>query len=100
MAQRTLMRFVFSLTIGLTGCSGESSLLSSTGPTPTLIPSPTAPSPVPSVPPDLWTLTGTYAGHTGPEACLRAFDGAVQVPIQSVITIIRSGESIEVLTEH
>jgi hypothetical protein len=92
--------FVLILTLGLTGCDSHSSVLRTrTVTTPAALPEITAP--VPSTPQELWNLTGTYAGHTGPAACIPRFDSnAVQTPINSVIEIQRSGGSIQVLTEH
>jgi hypothetical protein len=57
--------------------------------------------PLPSVPQELWNVTVTYAGHTGPAACLPPFDGnVVQTPITGVIGMRRSGGAITVFTEH
>lgn len=82
---------------GLAGCDSHSSSLL-TAPTPAVLPTPL---PVASVPQELWSVTGTYAGHTGPAACIPPFDGnAVQTPINGVIVILRSGESLTVVTEH
>jgi hypothetical protein len=82
---------------GLAGCDSHSSTLL-TAPSPAVLPTPL---PAPSVPQELWNVTGTYAGHTGPAACIPPFDGnAVQTPMNGVIVILRSGESIQVLTEH
>lgn len=66
----------------------------------TAVPPPVTAPPAPAAPQDFWTLTGTYLGHTGPAACIQPFDGGPQQPIQSVIAIRRSGDAIEVLTEH
>ena len=47
-----------------------------------------------------WTLTSTYAGHTGPEGCLPAFDGRPGLPVTASIRVRRDGDSIELWTEH
>ena len=85
---------VFACT--LAGCDGSSAKLS-TGPSVVVLPTP----PLPSAPQELWTVTVTYAGHTGPAACLAPFDASVaQTPITGVIGMLRSGGSITVVTEH
>ena len=97
MTMRLPIGIVLLLAMGPAGCDSQSSVLS-TAPTP----SPVAPAaPVPSVSRETWILTGTYAGHTGPAACIPPFDATVvQTPITGPIVIQRSGESIDVITEH
>ena len=98
MTRRTPIEIVLILGLGLVGCNSHSLVLP-TAPTPPPLLAPTRP--VQSVPQELWNLTGTYTGHTGPAECIPAFDGnAVQIPIKSVIAMQRSGGSIEVITEH
>jgi len=67
-------------------------------------PSPSAGAPPPLVQSgsgEIWNLTGTYGGHTGPAACIPPFDASiVQAPIVGTIRIQRSGGSIDVITEH
>lgn len=83
---------------GLPGCDSHSAGLPTA---PTSSPLPAAPPPAPStVVQERWNLTGTYMGHTGPEACLPPFDGNVRKPSDSVLVIQRSGESIHLLTDH
>jgi hypothetical protein len=97
MTRRTPTGIVLLLALGLAGCDGHSSMPSP----PTPPPAAPLPSPVPGVEQELWNLTGTYAGHTGPAACIPPFDATVvQAPIRSVIAIQRSGGSIQVITEH
>jgi hypothetical protein len=89
---------VLLLALGQAGCGSHSSV-QSTAPTPAT--SSVALPPVQSGPQEIWILTGTYAGHTGPAACIPPFDAtAVQTPITGPIIIQRSGESIDVITEH
>ena len=96
MTMRLPIGIVLLLALGQAGCDSHSSVLS-TAPTP----SPVAPALVQSVPQEIWILTGTYAGHTGPAACIPPFDATVvQTPITGPIVIQRSGESIDVITEH
>ena len=96
MTRRTPTGIVLLLALGLAGCDSHSSMPSA--PTPPAAPQP---SPVPSVQQELWNLIGTYAGHTGPTECIPSFDATVvQAPIRSVIAIQRSGDSIQVITEH
>ena len=47
-----------------------------------------------------WTLTGTYIGHVGPEACIAPFSATAAKPVDSVLGIQRSGVSILLMTEH
>ena len=64
------------------------------------------PPPATSVPVELpvpvvterWNLAETYAGHSGPPDCITPFDRKASTPIESVIRMLRSGESIEVWT--
>ena len=65
MTIRLPIGIVLLLALGQAGCDSHSSVLS-TAPTP----SPVVPTPVQSVPQEIWILTGTYAGHTGPAACI------------------------------
>ena len=82
----------------LAGCDTSSAKLSTA---PSVAALPTTTPPLPSVPQELWNVTVTYAGHTGPTACLPPFDGnVVQTPITGVIGMLRSGGSITVVTEH
>jgi len=95
MLGRNSAPIVLLLAVGLTGCDSRSSVLLP-APTPSAAPSPTA-----SVGSQLWNLTVTYAGHTGPAACLAAFDPTVvQAPIVGTVAIRRSDDSIDVTTEH
>lgn len=95
MAKRAPIEIILLLALGFAACDNHSPVLS-TFPT-----SPVAPPPVQSVAGEIWNLTGTYAGHTGPAACLPPFDATVvQTPITGTIRIQRSGESIDVITEH
>lgn len=85
---------------GLVGCDSRSVVL------------PIAPSatretvtPLPAVTPsaagqEQWILTGTYIGHSGPEACISPFAATAGKPIDAVLGIQRSGESIHFFTEH
>jgi hypothetical protein len=98
MTKLTQIEIVLMLTLGLAACDSQSSV-PFTPPTPT--PSPVAPPPVQSVPQQIWNLTVTYAGHAGPAACIPPFDATVvQTPIMGTVAIQRSGESIDVITEH
>jgi len=93
---RAPLELVLLLALGIAACDSSPSVLP-TAPTPPL---PAGP-PVPSVQGETWNLTGTYAGHTGPVACIAPFDATlVQAPITGTIRIQRSGESIDVITEH
>jgi hypothetical protein len=87
---------VLASTLG--GCDSSSAKLPTV---PSVAVPPTTTPPLPSVPPELWSVTVTYAGHTGPAACLPPFDGnVVQTPITGVIGMFRSGTSLTVVTEH
>jgi hypothetical protein len=98
MTIRLPIGIVLVLALEQAGCDSHSSVLS-TAPTPT--PSSVAPTPVQSIPQETWILTGTYAGHTGPAACIPPFEATVvQTPITGPVVIQRSGESIDVITEH
>jgi hypothetical protein len=67
----------------------------------TTAPSPEAPTPVPSVPQDIWIPMATYAARTGPVTCIQPFDATVtQTPVTVRIAIERSGDTIDVITEH
>jgi hypothetical protein len=82
----------------LAGCDSSSAKLS-TAPSVAVLPTTTPP--LPSAPQELWNVTVTYAGHTGPAACLPPFDASVvQMPVTGVIGMLRSGGSITVVTEH
>ena len=100
MRKSTPLGICLMLTLGLAGCEERQSSVRFKAPS--LAPSPAPPPvpPVPSVPQELWILTGTYIGHTGPEACIPPFDGNPRKPIDSKLVILRSGESIDLLTEH
>jgi hypothetical protein len=88
---------LFVLTTCL-GCSGRSVVPPTT---PSSAMSPVPPGPVlTAIPQQRWSLTGTYMGHSGPPACIPPFDGNPGKPIGSVIVIQRSGDSIDVITEH
>ena len=96
MTMRLPIGIVLLLAMGPAGCDSHSSVLS-TAPTP----SPVAPTPAPSGRQEIWTLTGTYAGHTGPPARIPPFDPTlVRTPITGPIIIQRSDESLQVITEH
>jgi hypothetical protein len=98
MTTRAPIGIVLLLAVGLAACDSDPSVLS-TAPTPP--PSSGAPPPVQGVPAETWNLTGTYAGHTGPAACIPPFDTTVvQAPITGTIRIQRAGESLDVITEH
>lgn len=92
---------VVVLAQGLAGCNSDSSPLL-TFPF-RVVPSPAATAPVPVPIPvgqERWNLAGTYLGHSGPQACIQPFDGSVSTPTESVLMIRRSGESIELWTDH
>src|SRR5437764_8150542 len=96
MTMRLPIGIVLLLALGQAGCDGHLLVLP-TAPTP----SPVVPAPVQSVPYETWILTGTYAGHTGPAACIPPFDATVvQLPVTGPVLIYRSGELIDVMTEH
>ena len=82
-------------------CNGPSSAPLTT-PTQTPSPAPASLPPIPLGPIDgeRWNLAGTYIGHTGPEACLPPFDGVPREPGHSVLVMKRSGDSLELWTEH
>ena len=85
------------LSYTLAGCDSSGAKLS-TAPSVSVAATTT---PLPSVPRELWSMTVTYAGHSGPAACLPPFDGnVVQTPITGVIGMLRSEASITVVTEH
>ena len=89
---------VVVLTCTLPGCDSSSGKLSMA---PSVAVLPTITPPLPSVPRELWSVTVTYAGHTGPATCLAPFDGSVvQTPITGVVGMLRAGGSITVVTEH
>ena len=96
MARRAPIVIVLLLALVFAGCDSQPSIVS-TSPTPT----PAALPPVQSIAGEIWNLTGTYAGHTGPAACIQPFDATVvQAPITGTIRIQRIGESLDVVTEH
>ena len=98
MTRHVAIVIVLLLALGFAACDSQPSVVS-TGPTAT--PSPVAVPPVQSVAGEVWNLMGTYAGHTGPAACIQPFDATVvQAPITAMIRIQRIGESIDVVTEH
>ena len=98
MTRHVAIVIVLLLALGFAACDSQPSVVS-TGPTAT--PSPVAVPPVQSVAGEVWNLMGTYAGHTGPAACIQPFDATVvQAPITGMIRIQRIGESIDVVTEH
>src|SRR5688500_18031292 len=47
-----------------------------------------------------WNLQATYQGHTGPEACVPAFDGTPGKPIAYVLGVQRYAATIHLVTEH
>jgi hypothetical protein len=98
MARYASIGFAGLLALGFGGCNGSTP----TAPTQAAAPSVAAsPSPGLNVPKESWTVAVTYAGHTGPAACLPPFDATiVQTPITGSIVIQRSGGSIQVITEH
>src|SRR5688572_17850906 len=93
---------VVMLALAVVGCNTHSP----TGPTALtsiVFPSGHPPSPAPA--PDTgqqerWTLAATYTGHTGPEACIPPYDGTVRPTSNTLMFIRRSGESIELSTDH
>jgi hypothetical protein len=96
MTRRAPTVIVPLLALLFAACDSQPSMVS-TGPTPT----PAAAPPVQSIAGEIWNLTGTYAGHTGPAACIQPFDATVaQAPITGTIRIQRIGESLDVVTEH
>jgi len=91
---------MLALAPGLVGCDSRSAALPiapSATPAAVTAPPSAAPSPVGQ---EQWILTGTYMGHTGPEACISPVSATAGKPISSVLTIQRSGDSIHFLTEH
>jgi len=98
MARDASIAFAVLLALGFGGCNGSTP----TAPTQAAAPSVGAsPSPGLNVPRESWKVAVTYAGHTGPAACLPPFDATiVQTPTTGSIVIQRSGDSIEVITEH
>jgi hypothetical protein len=88
---------VVVLACTLAGCDSSSAKLSTA---PSVAVLPTTARPLPSVSQELWNVTVTSAGYTGPAACLPPFDGnVVHTPITGVIVMLRSGASITVVTE-
>jgi hypothetical protein len=86
---------LFVLAHGVAGCNSPAPT------TATPMPSTPAPPPAPAMPAyEPWNLTSTYLGHTGPEACIPPFDGIPRQPVDGVVRVGRSGESIHFLTEH
>jgi len=90
---------VLVLTHALLGCDTRS-----TGLQLPIAPSATPPTVTPASPlssrPEQWILTGTYVGHTGPATCISPFSGIPGEPTSSVLTIVRTGPSIQLSTEH
>ena len=90
---------VVVLTLGIAGCDRDSQ-------PPLTFPFNVPPQPPPATPVQLpvpvprerWNLAETYAGHSGPPDCITPYSGKASTPIESVIMMIRSGESIEVWT--
>lgn len=102
--QRRVVRIPLEIVVlilahGLMGCDGRSVLPIAPSATPLPVPPP-RPAASSTVGQEFWELTGTYVGHTGPEACISPVAETAGKPIRSVLVIQRSGESIHVLTDH
>ena len=88
---------VLGLAHGLVGCDRDSQ--------PPLTFPFNVPPPATAVPVELpvpvlkrWNLATTYLGNSGPPACIKPFSGIAGTPIESVIIMHRSAESLEVWT--
>jgi hypothetical protein len=92
---------VLVLTHALLGCDTRSTGLrlptAASATPPTVTPSPSLST---SIRPEQWILIGTYMGHTGPATCISPFSGIPVEPISSVLTVQRTGPSIQLSTEH
>ena len=90
--------FLLALGLLVSACNGTGGPLAPT-------PSSAIPTVASSIPPryvegDRWNLKATYQGHTGPEACLPAFDGLARTPTDYVLMVQRYGTTIHFVTEH
>jgi hypothetical protein len=84
---------------GLMGCDGRPAALP-IAPSPTEVPVSLSAQTPGTAGQEQWKLTGTYIGHSGPEACISPVSVTAGQPVHSVLVIQRSGESVQFFTEH